>query len=542
MSTFTILNSNKMDTFPKPLILETALHLSYSDIEQFVRTCKSFSWILTDRNFWHLKVQRQTDNYRCFKMYGKEQYVKHIKLNPSCDDLRLEYVKLMAFQHKTYIPGMEKFEKDDEIRIRALRSKNTKVYFQMLNQLKTWQTLNYQTDIYLAIKYNIQEIILELGRKEKVSNFAKMLGFARTCQVNKFKDVFNKFLLQDMTLLQDLTNQIQSMREVLSKVAKGETEFGSPEKCGALFKWVFSKFKFLHQSFDMKNYNREECYHEMGDLAFTHEHNRPADMLVSAMEAVASCKQHEASSNKYQMSNMIQQMALQTHVVGYDLMDIYNTGLKSAAKSGDINMVKHFIAMGATDFEYALFPSCKITHLHILEFLLDQPSIFEEARSSSTSSSTLSPVRRSIWNPKSVVSSTCDYGCLEAMDIIFRRMDSFNLLTTEIFKSAISTCVCERFKKLFNWICSQVKVYLSLDDLKDILRFNITTGINYGSVRKQIRSQIWSIRQAQSEGFYTGPIPVRPPKEPLTFPFGCSSPPSEADLAFSNQIKSKFWF
>lgn len=533
-----------MDTVPPPIILTIGLNLPYEDLTYLVGTCKSFTWLITDRNFWNLKILSQTQNYRLFRMVNREQYVDRKKFNPNADDLRLEYVKMMTYLVKTYIPGMEKFERPEETRMRALKSRNVPIYLQMLSKDNPHQELNgYHLDVYLAIKHDLPEVIVELERRTalsidwifnktgKPSTYGRLLGFARTRQVDKFKDLFKReFTIKNVKNLQKLTDQIVSIRGILILVAKGDAEFSPPEHSGDFYKWVFGKFEKLHSSFDLANYDRNKCHHELGDLDFTHSHNGPADMLKWAMEAVVSVK-----NRNFRMLDILKQMALERHIDGHDLMQIYDRGLDAAAKSGDLDMVKHFVAMGATHFEHAIIPACKKTHLPILEYLFDQPMIFDRQRSEP-------PTTTYMYDAGTVVSYGSQHGCCEAMEVIFRRLDNLNLLTVKIFDQVITRCTLERYTKLFAFTCQRIKLYLSKDELKDILRSYIANGIQYPSEQVVIRCQLWCLKQAKIEGFYSGQIPLKPPKEPRTYPMGCSSPPLQSEVNFEKMLKTTHWF
>ena len=513
-----------MYAFPKSVIEEIALQLSYSDIGNLVQTCKSFTWIISDRHFWHQKILSETDDYLLIHMINKEQNVEKYQCNSLATDLRFEYVKLLSKTIKTYVPGMEKFLKSDEILLRALRSKNVPLSLKLLND-KSSRRYDIHNELYLAIKYGLFEIIDTLNKLEvrRSDVFGRLKGLARANQEKEFKVIFeSQFKLNYDRDLQTLIEIIINIGKILPKVVKS-----ADESKISFFEFVLSKYEEFYNSFSLNNYNSDD-YTQLAIIRREYEHHGPVYVLSLCMSAAAK-------HGKIQTCNLIQLIAINKNLSQKDLIKIYDAGLKSAAKRGSLTMLNHFIQMGACGFKNAISSACKKTHLLVLETLCNQPTIFQE-----------SP-EKILQSTKSIVSSACQHGCQEAIEVIFKRLNSLDLLTFEVFKSAISRCIHENFPKLLNWICKKVQHYLSSIVLKEILRDFVLNGTLQFSVSAKNKSRLIALKQAKIEGFYTGTIPEEPPREVFTdffteFPTGRSRSPTQNELAFEKLLKETVWF
>ena len=519
-----------MLSLPKPIVTEIALKLSYSDIGQFAQTAKSLTWTISDRHLWNRKLLSETVNYMLICDISRESYTKRHQCDPDAPDLRLEYVKLLSKKIKTYVPGMEKFLKPEMIVLRVLRSKNIPLSLKLLkDNSSNRNAYNYHKEIYLATKHGlveVMELLIELEKNSpfgKHDIFARLLGLARaggTDREAKFNVLFKtEFKNKHKTNLQKLINIIINISKILIKAAKSGDE--------SFFLSIFFKYEEYYSSFDIANYDSDDCYHELGDIHFDYEHHDPASILEQCMWA--------AATRKISICNLIERIAIEKQISKKKLIRIYDAGLKSAAKRGNLDMLNHFIERGAREFENAILSACKKTNLHILETLFDQPTIFQQFQENGCNT-------KGKWSPESIVSSACEYGCQEAMEVIFRRLNELDLLTLQVFESAITRCLSEDFPQLLNWICQEVKSHFSVTVLKDLLRNFILTGTECFSVSEKNKCRLIALRQAKIEWFYTGIIPQEPPKEPQIYMAGCSPPPTKSELAFQKFLTETVWF
>ena len=440
-----------MDSVPKPIFHNILLDLSYTDIMNVAWTCKKFGYIINDTNLWQQKILPELDHgYQLILATNKD--FKCRKYITNMEDKRAEYLKICSYKTKQYIPGMLKVLKVDYCLARVVRENNMELTKTFAEKVRNDDYVDRSLSVYIATKLKHYEILTYLYTVFTIYLDTLLKGVARSGDLAELKRLIAQYETRQTARIQQFddleddddennaSNIYQDSIDMGSKLVTKSIKSGNLKLFKYTFQYCIKKIKQANA------YVSSAPYRDVCDLAMTLDSVYTKNkMLEWAICSAAKCGHDHICSEILQI----------THNDNYNpsvLKLIYESGMHGASLGGNLNMFKKFKKLGANNYGFCLIYACAGGHYEIVEEIFKFPTLFTNLH----------------WPAASIMHYVCQYGRLVPCQILIWELDQAGLLTTEIFVSAIKSCLRENYSSLLLYICKQANSYFDSDTVSEI--------------------------------------------------------------------------
>ena len=460
---------------PHPIISEILFGLSYSEIGNLVLTCKRFVYLLHDTNFWTNKILNETDDYHVVRDTNKD-FKRHTWLDRDAKDMRKEYLKLVSFHTKDFIPGMEQVIKNDDCLERLIRKGDLEAAKIFTLKFSTRPSNLAYRIVYLTTKYKrfdflvFLETVCTLPLLRCIDKFSLTKGVVRSGDLESSTRLIQELFDLYGDEIADSDDEILSEGDVGTDNDSGEyddnddsgddndqgVEYGSMirsivEICiKAVKSGNLDVFKFCYLSHD-KIMRRARAFvrnnsRDTYDLNSTLYAYNKENVYSSLLNEAARCGHEDICS-------CILKLAKDEIVSG--LKNVYDSGLRGSASGGHFNLFKQLCLLGASNFEHCLIYACVGQHVSIIDELFKQPCLFQGESGK-------------WWPPQSIMSYICEYGFSEPVKLLINGLKCIDMLTPTVFAIGIWSCIQKYHKKLLRFVINEAKLVFEPNIILDI--------------------------------------------------------------------------